>query len=118
MRTFRVTATPRPHRRVTDRPARLCARCLGRFIPARADAVFCCAACRQAAWRASRPHDWAVITWWGASMEARFTFHVTQAAAMRAAPADRPVTVLNIARKPWLTWPMSPYEQHAPNGGT
>jgi hypothetical protein len=107
MRIACVTATPsRRHRRIEVREQRYCARCWGPFTPARADAVFCSPACKQAAYRDRRPHPWAVVVWNGRAMDASFSYHRTRTAAARHAPADgRVFTVVNVARKPWVHMP-------------
>jgi hypothetical protein len=110
MRYARVTAPRNPsHRRIEVRPAQQCARCGALFTPSRTDTKFCSGACRQAAWRAARPRDWAVV-WWvrdrkAAEIRARWSYHLTAELAQRAAPPDEPFTVVNIRKPPSITFP-------------
>jgi hypothetical protein len=101
---------PRSHRAIEFRPARPCARCGCAFTPTRTDAKFCSAACKQAAWRASRPRPTIALVTWHTDdhndVMASWTFHHSHAAALAAAPtAGEPYSIVNIAVAATIQYP-------------
>ena len=104
----RVTYQPRRHRRVETRAAQPCAWCAALFTATRTDALYCSARCKQAAWRAARPRDWAVV-WWVPDkathdLRACWSYHQTRERAQRAAPPGEVFGVVNIRKPPWISW--------------
>jgi hypothetical protein len=99
------TVRDHSHRRIELRLQVRCRRCGTLFTPTRSDARFCGPRCKVAAWRASRPRPWAVVTWTGREMRASWSYFGTRQLAERAAPADGVFSVVNIRSKPAVVLP-------------
>ena len=97
---------------VTAAHARMvCAACHALFTPARADALFCSGRCRTAAWRHHRkPGPWACVVWVrnpraDRDLRSSWSYHLTRADAVRAAPTTgAPFSEVNIRKPPWRHW--------------